>query len=249
MTRSAEYEMPLTGHLTELRARLIKIIISAAVGFVACYAFSEMILDIILAPLLQVLPPNSPSLVFTGPVEPFIVYIKTAALAGAFLASPMIFYQLWAFISPGLYPREKKYVIPFVFFATIFFIGGAMFGYFILFPYIVNYLIGFSREVLQPFISLKEYFSFATMLLIAFGLVFETPIFVFFLITSGLVKTSTMLRSLRYVTVGIFVLAAIITPPDVISQVMVGIPMIALYLLGIASGWFFTLFKKKEKSA
>jgi sec-independent protein translocase protein TatC len=244
----ADQEMPLTGHLAELRKRLIRIVLAAVVGFAACYAFSERILDIILLPLLRVLPPDSPALIFTGPVEPFIVYIKTAALAGFFLASPVIFYQLWAFVSPGLYPKERKYVFPFVFFATLFFSGGALFGYFILFPYIVNYLIGFSRDVLQPFISLKEYFSFATMLLIAFGLVFETPIIVFFLISTRLVSAGTMIRSTRYVAVAIFVLAAIITPPDIISQVIVGIPMIGLYLLGILSGWIFSLLRKKEKT-
>jgi len=147
--------------------------------------------------------------------------------------APFIFYQLWMFIAPGLYRREKKYVIPFVVASTILFVGGALFGYFVVFPFGFKFFIGFSNEFVKALPSVKQYFSFAIKLLFAFGVVFELPVVIFFLTKMGIVTPELLSRKRKYAILLTFVLAAILTPPDVITQCMMAGPLIILYEIGI----------------
>jgi sec-independent protein translocase protein TatC len=243
-----EEEMTFTSHLEELRNRLVKCIIAAIIGFLACYGFAEQLFDLLMAPLVQVLPPGG-SLIYTGLPEGFFTYLKVAFLAGLFVASPYIFYQIWAFIAPGLYESERKYMLPVAFFSALFFVCGAVFGYTVVFPFGFDFFMGFATDAIQPMPSLKEYFSFSTKLLIAFGLVFELPLFIFFLARMGLVTARGLRRKQKYAILCSFVVSAILTPPDIISQIFMSGPLIVLYEAGIWVAHFFGKKPKKEAAA
>ena len=241
----AEEKLPFTAHLEELRKRLIICFITIAVGFIASYFFSKSIFDILMQPLLEALPPKG-SLIFTGLTEAFLTYLKVSLLAGVFAASPVILYQIWSFISPGLYEKEKKYAFPFVFFSTIFFIGGALFGYFAVFPFGFRFFMSFASENILPLPSIKEYLAFSTKLLFAFGIVFELPLFVFFLTKIGVVNAEMLSSQRKYALIMVFVFSAILTPPDVISQLMMAGPLLLLYELSV---WIARIVGKKEGSS
>jgi sec-independent protein translocase protein TatC len=229
-------------HLEELRYRLIVCLVSVLVGTVVAYIFKEEIFRFISEPLLKALPPEDRHLIFTGLLEAFMVYLKASFFAGLMISVPVILYQLWAFISPGLYPPEKKLALPFIFFASFFFLGGAVFGYYVVFPYGFQFFVGFGGEFIKPLPSMKEYLSFATFLLLAFGIVFELPIFIFFLAKLGIVHPRTLRRGRRYAIPIIFMVAAILTPgPDPVSQCLMAVPLCLLYELGI---WVAVLFGK-----
>ena len=228
-----EAEMTVVGHLQELRTRLVHSIIAIFIGFLGSYYYAEKIYWFIMEPLLKVMPPDHGKMVFLTLIEPFITYIKVAILSGLFLSSPVIFYEIWKFIAPGLYPQERKYVIPFVLFATFFFVGGAGFGYFIVFPYAFKFLIGFASSNIVPTLSMEKYFSFATKMLLAFGTIFELPVITFFLAKIGLIDKKTLVRWRKYAIIVIFVAAAILTPPDVISQTLMAVPLLILYELSV----------------
>jgi sec-independent protein translocase protein TatC len=209
-----------------------------AVGFLASYFFSEQIFTILVKPLKEELPPDS-LLIFTGLPEAFLVYLKLAFFAALFLSSPVILWQVWCFIAPGLYDREKKYVYPFVIFSTLFFVAGVSFGYFIVFPLAFKFFMGYSTELIKPLPSVKEYLSFSCKMLLAFGIVFELPLFVLFLAKIGVVN-ERMLRSQRkFAILGIFIAAAVLTPPDVVSQILMAFPLIVLYEISILVTKFF----------
>jgi len=231
-----EKRLPLTDHLAELRSRLVKCFISVGVGFLISYHFSERIFGYLMIPLIQSLPEGS-TMVFTGLPEAFFTYLKTAFIAGAFLAVPMILYQMWMFVAPGLYHKERRMVVPFVVCSSIFFIGGAMFGYFIVFPVGFKFFLSFASDVIKPLPSVKEYLSLSAKLLLAFGLIFELPVLTLFLAKLGLVTHSFMARNRRYAILLIFVLGAILTPPDVITQLMMAGPLLILYELSIWVAW------------
>ena len=163
----------------------------------------------------------------------FITYLKSALVSGILISSPFIFYQLWMFIAPGLYQKEKKYVVPFVIFSSILFIGGALFGYFVVFPFGFKFFLSFSNNSIQALPSVKQYFSFSIKLLFAFGLVFELPVIVFFLTKIGIVTPDLMKRKRKYAILLIFVMAAILTPPDVITQLMMAAPLLFLFEISI----------------
>jgi len=219
-------------HLEELRKRIIICLIAVAIGFAVSYAFAKKIFAFLSIPLRKALPPES-SLIFTGPTEAFLTYLKTALVAGLFVATPVVLYQIWKFIAPGLYEREKTYVVPFVFSSSILFIGGALFGYFFVFPFAFQFLLGFSSESLRALPSMREYFSLAVKLLLAFGLTFETPVFIFFLAKVGIVNYAMLRRFRKYAIVLAFVIGAILTPPDVFTQVMMAVPLLILFELSI----------------
>jgi sec-independent protein translocase protein TatC len=241
----SEEKMPFTQHLEELRRRLIICFIAVAVGFLISYFFKERIFEWLMKPLLQVLPKGqSQKLIYTAPHEAFVTYLKVAFIAGIGLASPVILFQLWRFIAPGLYQNEKRYLLPVVFFSTLFFVGGAMFGYFIVFPFGFQFFVSFANEYITPMISTREFTSFATRLLLAFGLVFEMPVFAFFLARLGLLSAKFMKKQRKYAILLIFVAAAILTPPDVISQMLMALPLLVLYEISV---WIVTIFGKKEK--
>ena len=227
-----EEKQPFLGHLEELRKRFVAIAIAVGVGFAISYAFAERLFNLLILPLKAVMPEGD-QLIFTNLPEMFFTYLKVALLSGVMLMAPFIFYQLWMFIAPGLYRREKKYVIPFVVASTILFVGGALFGYFVVFPFGFKFFIGFSNEYVKALPSVKQYFSFAIKLLFAFGIVFELPVVIFFLTKMGIVTPELLSRKRKYAILLTFVLAAILTPPDVITQCMMAGPLIILYEIGI----------------
>ncbi len=239
-------KQPFLSHLEELRKRLIACAIAVGVGFAVCYAFSERLYRILVSPLIEIMPEGE-GLIFTRLLDPFFTYLKTGLIAGVMLVAPYLFYQLWLFIAPGLYQHEKKYVIPFVFFSTILFVGGALFGYFVVFPLAFRFFLGFENEYIQAMPSMNDYFSFVIRLLCAFGIAFELPVVIFFLAKIGIVTPQLLRKKRKYALLLMFVVGAIITPPDVISQVMLAVPLIALYEVGIILAMIGTKKKAKEE--
>jgi len=225
-------KQPFLAHLEELRNRLIVCAIAIGIGFVISYIFSKQLFSFLILPLTEVLPADS-HLIFTNLPEMFIAYIKVALIAGIILAIPVIFYELWMFMAPALYRREKGYLIPFVLFSSILFLVGSLFGYFVVFPYGFKFFIGFATEDIQALPSVKQYFSFTIRLLLAFGLVFELPVVVFFMTKIGLITPDSMKRFRKFAILSSFILSAILTPPDVATQIMMALPIIILYELSI----------------
>jgi sec-independent protein translocase protein TatC len=244
MEEPVEEKMPLTDHLGELRTRLIRILIVVGIGFGACWYYKDWLFQIITRPLYQVLPQNS-HMIYTSLPEAFFNYIKIAFFASIFLTSPYILYQIWKFISPGLYKAEKKYVAPFVISSSLLFIGGIVFGYFLALPPAFGFFVEFSSDFLKPMISLREYLSFSMKLLLAFGLSFELPVLIFFMAKIGVVNSKMLSKNRRYAILIIFVAAAILTPsPDAFTQIIMAIPLMGLYEVGI----FVAKFAEKKRS-
>lgn len=227
-----EKKLPLTAHLQELRKRLIHSFVAVGVGFALCYLFAEKIFDILSTPLLTVMPAGG-SLVFTSVAEAFFTYMKVAFIAGLILASPFVLYQVWAFVAPGLYRHERRYVVPFVLAGSLFLALGISFGYYIALPIGFKFLLGFATDFIKPLPSMKEYLSFSIKFLLAFGLIFEFPVVLVLLARIGVVDAKTLARQRKYAILLIFVFAAILTPPDIVSQVILALPMIGLYELSI----------------
>ncbi len=228
-----ERKLPLTDHLAELRTRLAW----ALLAWVACSALawssSERIFSLLLAPAVDALGGEGPPLQAIAPTEIFFTYLKCALLAGFVFALPVIFWQLWAFVSPGLYASERNTALPFVLISTALFAGGAIFGYVQVFPLMFGFFTSFDSEFVQSVWTMREVFALTTRLFLAFGVAFELPVLVFFLSVAGIVDARTMLRGTPYAVLAIFVVAAILTPPDWVSQVFLGVPMVGLYLLGV----------------
>jgi sec-independent protein translocase protein TatC len=242
-----EEPMSFTDHLEDLRKRLFRVVIGAFVGFLACYGFKEYLFGLLMKPLLEVLPPES-TMIFTSLPEAFFTYLKVSFVAGVFLASPYIFYQIWKFVGPGLYDTEKKFIIPIAIFSALFFVTGALFGYFIVFPLGFNFFMGYATEMIQPMPSLREYLSFSIKLLFAFGLAFELPLFIFFLARLGIVNSKSLKKHRKYAILLAFVASALLTPPDIISQVLMSGPLVILYELGILVAYIWGKEKKTRDS-
>jgi sec-independent protein translocase protein TatC len=245
---SEEEELPRMGffdHLEELRKRLIVSIITVFVTFLVAWGFAPQIFDFLARPIRKVLPPGQ-DLAYTTLTEPFLMYFRVALLAGTLLASPILLWQLWLFISPALYRREKKWVFPFVFFGVVFFLSGCAFAYYEAFPLVVNFLIGVGKPF-HAVITINEYISTCSKLILGLGLCFEMPLLVFFLARLGIVSERWLLAKFKYAVLIIFIIAAVITPtPDIATQCVFALPMIGLYLMGIAVAW---IFRKKEPAA
>lgn len=231
-------KIPFTGHLEELRERLIKCFIAVGIGFVVSYGFKEKLFQILMHPLVSVMKTGE-TLIFTGLPEAFFTYLKVAFLAGIILASPVIIYQFWMFVAPGLYEKERGLLVPIVFLSTFFFVGGALFGYFIVFPFGFKFFLGFATDIIKPFPSMREYLSFSSKLLLAFGLVFELPLIVTFLAKLGIVNVPFLKKNRKYAILLFFVCAAIITPPDVVTQIMMALPLMVLYEISILGARMF----------
>lgn len=230
--RKSPDEMTFLEHLEDLRKRLFNSFVAIIVAVIPAWMFSRQLYNILARPVTQYLPEGT-KLAFTTLTAPFMLYLKVSFLAALFFTSPFVFYQLWMFISPGLYQREKKYVIPFVFFTSFFFILGAVFGYFVVFPWACRFFLTLGRDF-QPVITIDQYFSFALKVLVGIALVFELPTLVYFLSKLGLITSRWMIKNFQYAVLAAFVIAAIITPtPDMITQSIVAVPMIALYGLSI----------------
>lgn len=239
----AEEKAPFTSHLDELRKRIIICIVAVAVGFLGSYFFAEQIFDILIKPLKAELPPDS-MLIFTGLPEAFFVYLKLSLFGGILLASPVILWEIWCFVAPGLYDQEKKYVYPFVIFSTVFFAAGVSFGYFVVFPIAFKFFMGYTSELIKPLPSIKEYLNFSCKLLFAFGVVFELPLFILFLAKIGLVNEEMLRSKRKFAILGIFAVAAILTPPDVVSQILMAFPLLVLYEISVLVAKY---FGKKEE--
>jgi sec-independent protein translocase protein TatC len=238
-------KMPLTEHLEELRWRLIRVLIAVAIGFALAYMFAEHLFAFLTRPLLEY-KEGPVQLIGTGLPEAFFTKLKVAFIAGVFLASPIIFYQAWQFVVPGLYESERKFARPFVFFATLFFVLGASFCYEFVFPVAYAFFVEqYGTIGVQPSIRISEYLSFSSRMLLAFGATFELPVVTFFLARVGLVTHRTMLHYLRYAILVIFIVAAVLTPgPDVASQLLLACPLLLLYGISIGVAYFFA--KQKE---
>ncbi len=231
-------KMPFTAHLEELRKRLIRAFYAVGAGFVICYFFKETLFQVLAHPLISAMGEGD-KLVFTGLPEAFFTYLKVALLAGIGLAAPVIFYQFWMFVAPGLYQKEKKLMIPIVILSTFFFMGGALFGYFIVFPWGFKFFLGFASDTIQPLPSMKEYLSFAAKLLLAFGIAFELPMVITFMARLGLVSVDFLKKNRKYALLLFFIGSAILTPPDVITQIMMAFPLMFLYELSIIGARIF----------
>jgi sec-independent protein translocase protein TatC len=231
-------KIPFTEHLEELRKRLIVCFIAVGIGFVLSYGFKEKLFQILTRPLISVMQPGD-KLIFTGRPEAFFTYLKVAFLSGIILATPVIFYQFWMFVAPGLYDKEKQHLFPIIFLSTFFFVGGAFFGYFIVFPFGFKFFLGFASEIIRPLPSMREYLSFASKLLLAFGFVFELPLIITFLARLGMVSVSFLKKNRKYALLLFFIGAAILTPPDVVTQIMMALPLILLYEISIIGARIF----------
>lgn len=239
-----EKPMGLLDHLNEMRWRLVRCVIAAAVGFCLCWAFVEPIFAVIVKPLLAVLPADGNAMYSTMP-EAFFIRMFVACIAGLFVASPVIFYQIWAFISPGLYEEEKLFIVPVAIISAVFFVGGALFCYYIVFPFAFQFFMSYNTEQIRVIPRISDYVDFVLKLLIAFGLIFEMPLFAFFLSRMGVLTAAMMRQARRYAVLGIFIVAAILTPPDVVSQLLMALPMLVLYEISVMVA---AVFGKKKKT-
>ena len=245
---ATEDQIPFTAHLEELRKRLIVCFVAVGVGFVAAYGFKEKLFQILTRPLISVMNTRD-NLIFTGLPEAFFTYLKVAFLAGLMLAAPVIIYQFWMFVAPGLYDKEKRHLIPIVFLSSVFFLGGALFGYFIVFPFGFKFFLGFATDTIRPLPSMKEYLAFSAKLLLAFGLVFELPLVITFLAKLGIVSVDFLKKNRKYALLLFFVFAAILTPPDVVTQIMMALPLMILYEISIIGAKIFGKKKSLEEAA
>ena len=237
-TGQAQETMPAMSfleHLEELRRRIIYAIIAVAVAFFACWGYAERIYGIMQRPIMEALRHNgmAEKLVYLNPTEPFNIYLKVAFLAGLFVASPFVLYQVWMFISPGLYRHERRYVLPFMFSTVFLFLAGGVFGYKIVYPAALDFLIGYGKQF-QPMITIGEYTDLFLTIIIGMGLIFELPILIFFLSLMGIVTAGWMWRNFRYSILVIFIIAAIVTPTtDIMNMCIFAAPMVALYAVSI----------------
>jgi sec-independent protein translocase protein TatC len=231
-------QMTLWEHLEELRRRLIICVIALFAGFAVCWFYREKIFDVAQAPFLKFVAKGD-RLSFISLTEPFFVYMKVSALAALIFTSPILISQLWLFIAPGLYKKEKMYAIPFIFFSTLFFLGGCIFCYYYVFPFACRYFLEVGSQFKQD-VRVNDYFSLFSKLTLAVGLIFEIPILAFFLARVGIINHHFLLNKFKYAILVCFIISAIITPtPDVVTQTFLAVPMLVLYLLSILIAWIF----------
>lgn len=238
--------MGLMDHLGELRMRIVRCCIAIVLGFFACWAVVDPIFNALVDPLLAVLPKGSHAIYTTLP-EGFFTRMYIALVAGIFASSPVIFYQIWSFIAPGLYEEEKKYIIPIAVMSALFFACGGAFCYFVVFPYAFSFFVSFATEEIVAMPKVSDYLSFVLKLILAFGIIFEMPLFAFFLARVGVITGTMMRKARRYAILGIFVVAAILTPPDVVSQLLMACPMLVLYEISILVAAAFGRKPKKSE--
>ena len=231
-----DVKMPLTAHLEELRSRLIRSLLAITGGFSLCYAFADPLFRFLARPLIELTespdPETAVHLIGTGIAEAFFTKLWVAVIGGIFIASPVVLYQIWKFIVPGLLDSERRYARPFVIFGTLFFVAE------------------YATIGVSPEIRISEYLTFTSRMLLAFGVTFEMPVVTFFLARIGLVTHQLMIRQLRYAIVGIFIVAAIMTPADVASQLLMAGPLLVLYARSIGVAYVFgTRVDKTEVNA
>ncbi len=235
--------MSLMEHLEELRKRIVHSAIYLGVGFFVAFYFRQQLYGVVQAPLTKM----GVKLNYTHPMDPLNLYIKVALIGGAILASPFILYQVWLFIAPGLYQKEKRFVVPFMSATIGLFLAGAAFGYFFVFPGALKILIfGFGKDF-NPVITIEEYTGLFLSIILGLGVSFELPILIFFLALFGIVSPKFLWKNIRYAILAVFLVAAIICPsPDPATMCIYAIPMLALYLVGIAVAWWVHPSRKKK---
>jgi len=243
--------MSFLEHLEELRRRIIYCVIAVAVTFLVGWWKADRIFAFMQGPIVTALHAHKldEKLVYTNPVDPFNMYLKVGFIAGLFIASPFVLYQVWAFIAPGLYRNERRYVLPFLFSTVGLFLAGGAFGYKIVYPAALDFLIGYGAQF-QPMITIHEYTNLFLTVILGMGIVFEMPILIFFLALMGIVSAGWMWRNLRYSILAIFIIAAIVTPtPDILNMCIFAAPMLALYVLSIAIAWMVHPKQRKARAA
>ncbi len=246
MTRTHPDKMTFLEHLEELRGRLLRTVGYLAVGFGVCWGFHEQIFSILTQPLRRA--GFTDQFIYTSPAEAFFLYMKMSFFVGIFVAFPFILWEIWAFISPGLYRNEKLWAIPFIGMGSFFFTAGAVFGHFALFPLTFKFLWGFAGPDMRFLPRIGEYWSFYSWFLLGLGAVFQIPVVIFVLSRIGLVSAGMLLRGWKWAILGAFVLAAIITPSaDVVTQSALAGPMIGLYILGVLIAWIFGKKKTRDQ--
>src|SRR3984957_8623121 len=231
--------MPLLAHLEELRKRIVFSVVGVLGGFIVCWSYADRIFGLMQQPIILALRHHGlgGGLVYLNPTDPFNLYLEVAFVAGLFVASPFVFYQLWLFIAPGLYRKEKRYVLPFLLGTVGLFISGGVFGYKMVYPASLDFLIGYSLRF-QPMITIGEYTKLFLTVIIGLGLIFEMPILVFFLALMRVITARWMWRNLRYSILAIFVVAAMVTPTtDLLNMCLFAAPMVALYAVSIGVAW------------
>ena len=246
---SAGAKMSFLEHLDELRKRLIYSVISLCVGIGIACLFIERIYQFVMRPMQAMLPPGS-KLIYTEAPEAFMLYIRVAIIAGLVIGAPLIMWQLWLFIAPALYQRERRFAIPFVALSSTGFIGGAAFSHYIVFPVMWKFFASFSNDFVAFMPRIEDAFGLYIKMLVGMALVFQMPTIVFFLAKLGLVTARMMMRYFKYAILGIFIVAAAITPsPDMASQCIVAVPMIGLYLISVLVAWLFAKKRVVEPEA
>jgi sec-independent protein translocase protein TatC len=226
-------------HLVELRDRLLRALIAIAIAFVVLFLYpgSGPIYDFLAAPLLQALPEGT-KMIATGVITPFMVPVKVTAVVALFIALPYVLYQAWSFVAPGLYAHEKRLALPLVVASTALFLLGVAFCYYFVFGKVFSFINSFAPQSITPAPDIEAYFGFVLTMFLAFGVTFEIPVVVIVLARAGIVSIEQLKQARPYVIVGAFVIAAIVTPPDVLSQIMLAVPMWLLYEVGIVAARF-----------
>ncbi len=251
---------PLTEHLGELRNRIVVSLIVVAVAFGVCFNYSEYIFNLLTSPLhytlkfsidnpyISFVPSNKPgiNLVFLAPAEALWMHMKIAFISALIISSPLIFFEIWRFIAPGLLDKEKKYALPFIVTTSFLFLIGALFCFIIILPFAMNFLLNYKTENLQPMISVEKYMDFCLKFILAFGAIFELPVILVFLTRMGIVSHEFLSKNRKYAVLIAFIVAAVLTPtPDAFNQTLMAVPIIILYETGI---WASRIFNKKKKT-
>jgi sec-independent protein translocase protein TatC len=240
----------LIRQLEDLRWRLVYCLSAVAVGFGICWNYADRIFGLMQKPVMDALQHNGldSKLVYLNPTEPFNLYLKVGFVAGLFVASPVLLYQVWMFISPALYRREKRFLLPFMVSTVGLFLSGGYFGYRMVYPAALDFLIGYGKQF-QPMITVAEYTSLFLTIILGLGVTFELPILVFFLAAMGVVSARWMWKNIRYSILVIFIIAAIMTPTtDIMNMVLFAAPMVGLYLVSIGVAWFVHPSRRRAKT-
>lgn len=229
---AGDARLPLTGHLDELRTRLLRSLMAVGIGTLVCYNWAAQIYRALMAPLTRALPPDS-RFIFTELTEAFLTYFKIALWGGFLLASPVVFYHVWRFVSPGLYHKEKALVLRFAAWSVVGLAAGIAFGYFVAIPSIFGFLLSFGRQAIVPMPAMQATLSLVIRILSIFGVLFELPLVLYLCGRGGILNPGLLRRGRKVAVLGALVLAAVLTPPDVVSQMMVAVPIYVLYEAGI----------------
>ncbi len=239
--------MSLLDHLQELRTRIFQTLVVVVVAFGVCWVWVQPMFEFLARPIYKVLPEGT-KLAFLGVTEPLILFVKVAGLGAIFLTSPVILYQLWRFVAPGLYSRERRLVLPFILAGTFFFLLGGVFAYTVAFPFAVEFLIGMGEQF-EAVVTVDRYFSFLLTVILGMSMMFELPIFIFCLAVVGIVEVKTLVKHFRWAVLLIFIVAAVITPtPDVFNLMIFALPTIGLYVLGVAAAALVTYRRRRREA-